>query len=128
MSDKESGIFDKISKSKTVQATLIAIVAVTFGFLIWTNIVIGRMMGEYVRQGSILQQLVQNQADINKFKKCIKEAHDDTTEEYNRMLQILGKTLQVNNVNFPNDLNVAIQAFRKKYDYIKDCLIFPENN
>jgi len=116
------------NKSGVIGKILIAFIVLVAAFLIWDKVTTGAMLSEYMRQGDILQTMVENQAEMNRFKRCIKDAHDEATAEFDDLLKVLGGVIQSAGIPFPQDLNLGIQEFRKTMALVKDCLIFPEES
>lgn len=72
-------------------------------------------------------ELILDQIQSKMIKKCVKDAQDEQMDEFNNILiPQLGKTLQENNIVFPQELNQALSRYRQKMNNINTCLIFPE--
>ena len=86
------------------------------------------VLQELVKGNKNVESLIQEQAEIKVFRRCVKEEYDITMKEFNcELLKILGNTLSENGITFPQELNESILQFREKAEKIKDCLIFPED-
>lgn len=108
---------------------------VIIGFLVLTIIFMSVFMA------LIMQSNVQNEKLLNnlssmieegretiKLKKCILKEYNESTIFFNKdLLMCLGNFMNINNITFPQELNVKIQEYRTKMDKIKDCLIIPED-
>lgn len=124
---KES-FFTAWVKGGIVNKILLLFGALFIMIFVWSNMQNEKMLGELVKQNKNVEKLIQEQTKLKAFKKCIKDAHDDASMEFNKkLLMILGETLSDNNVAFPQELNESIVQFREKFNIIKDCLIFPED-
>lgn len=119
------------------------------GMFFWSTIQVDKQqkqanmqLDQLVLLNNNIQHMIQNQAKIDVFRRCIKAAYDNTIESYaesinyfnNDFIRILGKTMEAHNVPFPQELNESIQKFRSnmqrfrdKAEVIKSCLIFPED-
>ncbi len=125
--DKKKGIFDSFNRSGIFKAMLIACVIIILAILAWTMASWSRMFEQFVRQGDSLAYIAGQTAHVESLKKCVNNEYNIAAEEFTKMLNVLGKTLQKYSVPFPQELNEAISSFRKKLGNIKECLIFPED-
>lgn len=122
---------ETIAKS-FVSSGIIGKILITF-FIIFVclfawNVFQGNViLKELVKGNDNVESLIKEQVGIEIFRKCVNTAYDNTMEEFDKkLIKILGKTLEQNNVTFPQELNESIGEFREKAKIIKNCLIFPE--
>lgn len=74
-----------------------------------------------------LTELIEEQKQLEFFKKCVHEDLGEATIYYNdELIPEIGKILTENNIPFPQGLNVKFMKYREKMEAIKDCLIFPD--
>lgn len=122
-------ILKAMQSSNNLGKILIAfmvIFAITIGAMQANN---NAIFKEFVKQGNTIEKLVKNQEQIGELKKCVNAEYKDAEKEFNSMLDILGKTLQKNNVVFPQELNQSIKDFRIEFAEVNTCLItIPEGN
>jgi len=112
----KSGIIGKILITFSIFLVLFLLV------FVWYNIQNNKLIVS-------IEALIQNQARLDVFKRCIKDAYDDGMVEYNQeLLPVLGTILQEHGIAFPQKLNTSILKFQTKMNRIQDCLIFPEDN
>lgn len=121
------GIVEAFNKSGTLKAAFITFIVIILGILVWTNYNMDRMFKQFVRQGDSLAFIAGQTANIDTLKKCVNSEYNEAAAEFGKMINMIGKTLEKNQVPFPQDLNEAINDFRGKFGDIKECLIFPED-
>lgn len=120
---------EAIVKSGIIGKILIAFIVlfgIFIGSFVWQNIQADKTLEQLVKLNINIQNLIESQDRIDNMKIDIKESYDISMDEFNnRLLKILGTTLQNNKVPFPQELNEAIATFRCKLEAIKNCLISP---
>lgn len=131
MKDRMNSILKSFSDSGIIGKIIIAFTFIIIMiFLVLTyqsNTQNEKMLNQLTLQNKNVEDLIENQTQIEVFKKCIKKAHEKAMNGFNNdFLILLGSTLQKNNVPFPQELNKCIQEFRTAMETLKDCLIFPE--
>ena len=130
MSDEEKKVsfFAAWIKGGIVNKILLLFGALFFMIFFWSNIQNEKMLNELIKQNQNVEKLIEEQAELKTFKRCIKDAHDKASDEFNNeLLMVLGNTLSKNNIAFPQDLNKTIVDFREKFYFVIECLIFPED-
>lgn len=115
------------NQSGIVGKFIIGFVIIVIAFLIYTTINAERLLYSIAEQNANIEILIKEQAELKKFKKCVKKELDETNDFYiNELLPAIGKILQQNNVPFPQELNLSFMKFREHFQKIYNCLIFPE--
>lgn len=123
-----------IIKKLPVWAQVVIITCVMLGFgggFIWDKVDSSTerkesraVLEEYIRQGDMLEKIVDRQENIDTLKKAINMAAQAAIDEFNNeFISVLGETLANNNVSFPNTLNKAIRDVREKFSEVKNRLI-----
>lgn len=103
---------------------MVLVVAISLGFVVWFNLQNQAMITQIVRLNGNIESMVYNQESIGALKQNIKNTYDAADEYFNEgLLGTLGKVLAGAGVQFPQELNMAIQKYRQKKGQIKDCLI-----
>lgn len=129
MSDKVLGkSFDKAGPVGKVIIGFCVFAALFLSVLTWSVAQNSTVLNEMVRQNNNIETLVDNQGQLDVFRRCIKVACDDANEYFNEeILKTIGDVLSEYSVPFPDNLNENLLKYGKKTDFIKDCLIFPED-
>jgi hypothetical protein len=127
MSKEIEKAIDGITKGGIITKIMVFSI-ITFLCLFSWNVFQGNVvLKELVEGNKNIEKLINEQTGIKIFRKCVKKEYDNTMNEFNNeLLMILGKTLNDNNISFPQELNESIRDFREKAKKINDCLIFPE--
>ena len=127
MSKETIEMIGVLAKSGIVKAAFIFCIIIVLLMIGWAQFNSTVMYGELVKQNKNVEHLINEQAEIKVFKKCVKKEYDSTMGEFNgEFIKLLGEFMAHNNILFPQEINISIQEFRKKAERIKDCLIFPE--
>lgn len=128
MQNNTGKVIEAWAKSGIIGKILIAFLAVFVLLCVILFIFYDRTLTTFQNHAKSIKALVVYMTEIDKFKRCMKDALDKADENYNeKLLPYIGELLKKHTIPFPQELNLKLLNYQKEFKYAYDCLIFPED-